>query len=70
MRPPRQNGGLRLLTASTVDRVAVRGDDSKVNDRIDTSQRRARGAGHAPKGVCGAGQNGRGRGEGDGGLHG
>jgi hypothetical protein len=60
---------LFVLTASTVDDVAVTGSDSRVDDGIKTREGSAREAWHAPESVGGAGQQGHGRREGCDGLH-
>jgi hypothetical protein len=59
---------LFVLTASTVDGVGVAGGGALVDNGIQTSERSARVAGHAPEGVGGARQQSCG-GNGSGGPH-
>ena len=66
----RSRRGQFLLTASTVDGVAVRGSSSLVHNGVETGERSAVGARHAPEGVGRAGEDGRRRVEGCERLHG
>jgi len=60
---------LFVLTASSVDGVNVGGCDALVDNGIQTCEGSARVTWHAPKGVGGASEQGRGDGKGGNGLH-
>ena len=57
------------LTAAAVDHVAVGGGDAGVDNGVEAGKGGARVAGHAPEGICRAGEEGDG-GRGSDGLHG
>lgn len=67
---PKQNRGSEVLTATTVDNVAMGRGDTRVNNGIETEERSPRVAGHAPEGLCGSREERRSDGEGDRRLHG